>query len=75
MLAYVYSGAVLGIDGYIVKVEVDISAGLPSFATVGLPDTAIKESKNRVVAAIRNSGFDFPVRKVTVNLAPADINK
>jgi len=75
MLAYAYSSAVIGIDAYIVKVEIDISAGLPSFATVGLPDTAIKESKNRVVAAIRNSGFDFPVRKVTVNLAPADIKK
>jgi len=75
MLAYVYSSAVFGIDAYIVKVEVDISSGLPSFSTVGLPDTAVKESKNRVVAAIRNSGFDFPVRKVTVNLAPADIKK
>jgi magnesium chelatase family protein len=75
MLAYVYSSAVLGIDAYIVKVEIDISAGLPSFSTVGLPDTAVRESKDRVVAAIRNSGFDFPVRKVTVNLAPADIKK
>lgn len=75
MLARVISSSVLGIEGYLVQVEIDISAGLPSFATVGLPDTAIKESKNRVVAAIRNSGFDFPVRKVTVNLAPADIKK
>ncbi|HCJ67168.1 MAG TPA: ATP-dependent protease, partial [Elusimicrobia bacterium] len=58
MLAYVYSSAVLGIDAYIVKVEIDISAGLPSFSTVGLPDTAVRESKDRVVAAIRNSGFD-----------------
>ncbi len=75
MLAYVYSSTVFGIDAYLVKVEVDIASGLPSFSTVGLPDAAVKESKDRVVAAIRNSGFDFPVRKITVNLAPADIKK
>lgn len=75
MLAYCYSSAVFGIDGYLVKVEVDIASGLPSFSTVGLPDTAVRESKDRVVAAIRNSGFDFPIKKVTVNLAPADIKK
>ncbi len=75
MLAKVTSAAVQGIDGYPVSVEVDLAPGLPSFNTVGLPDAAIRESKDRVVAAVRNSGFDFPVRRVTVNLSPADIKK
>ncbi len=75
MLAKVYSGTVYGIDGFIVDVEIDISSGLPSFNIVGLPDTAVKESKERVSSAIRNSGFDFPSKKITVNLAPADIKK
>lgn len=75
MLSKIYSGAVHGIDGYIVTVEVDISAGLPKLCTVGLPDAAIKEARDRVVAAVKNSGFDFPVRKIVVNLAPADIKK
>lgn len=75
MLAYSLASTVQGIEGYIVKVEVDISAGLPSFSVVGLPDTTVKESRDRIVAAIRNSGFDFPIRKVTVNLAPADVKK
>jgi len=75
MLAKVLSSAVLGIDAYIVDVEVDIAFGLPSFATVGLPDVAVKESRDRVKAAIKNAGFDFPARRITVNLAPADIKK
>src|SRR3989344_1120834 len=75
MLSKIYSGAVHGIDGYIVTVEVDIAAGLPKLCTVGLPDAAVKEARDRVVAAVRNSGFDFPVRKIVVNLAPADIKK
>ncbi len=75
MLAKVLSSAVLGIDAYIVDVEVDIAFGLPSFSTVGLPDLAVKESRDRVKAAIKNAGFDFPARRITVNLAPADIKK
>jgi hypothetical protein len=75
MLAKVQSGAVLGIDAYIVKVELDISEGLPSFNTVGLPDTAIKEARDRVAAAIKNSAFVYPIKRITANLAPADIRK
>jgi magnesium chelatase family protein len=75
MLSQVLSCATFGIDGYLVDVEVDLSAGLPAFTTVGLPDNAVKESKDRVFAAIKNAGFRFPSRKITVNLAPADIKK
>ena len=75
MLARVLSSAVMGIDAYIVKVEIDISDGLPSFSTVGLPDSAVKESKDRVTAAIKNSGFYFPTSRITANLAPADVRK
>ena len=76
MLSKVISSAVLGIDAYPVEVEVDIaSRGLPFFSTVGLPDTAVKESKERVRAALKNTGFDFPLKQVIVNLAPADIKK
>ncbi|MDH4161835.1 MAG: YifB family Mg chelatase-like AAA ATPase [Nitrospirota bacterium] len=76
MLAKVMSAAVLGIDAYSVEVEVDIaSRGLPFFSTVGLPDAAVKESKERVRAALKNTGFDFPLKQVVVNLAPADIKK
>lgn len=76
MLAKVISAAVLGIDAYPVEVEVDIaSRGLPFFSTVGLPDAAVKESKERVRAALKNTGFDFPLKQVVVNLAPADIKK
>ena len=75
MLARVLSSAVFGIDAYKVEVEVDIAQGLPAFATVGLPEGAVKESKERVKAAIKNSGYDFPPRRITVNLAPADIKK
>jgi len=75
MLSIGLSSAVLGIDAYIVKVEVDISPGLPSFSTVGLPDTAIRESKDRVLPAIKNSGYEFSMKRITVNLAPAAIKK
>lgn len=75
MLAKALSSAVIGVDGYIVDVEVDIALGLPSFNTVGLPDVAVKESRDRVKAAIKNCGFDFPPRRITVNLAPADVKK
>jgi len=75
MLAKILSSAVLGIDAYIVEVEADISQQLPSFATVGLPEGAVKEAKERVASAIKNSDFVFPNKKVTINLAPADIRK
>jgi magnesium chelatase family protein len=75
MLAKVLSSAVFGIDAYTVEVEVDIATGLPAFSTVGLPEGAVKESKDRVKAAIRNCGYEFPSRRITVNLAPADIRK
>jgi magnesium chelatase family protein len=75
MLAKTYSCAVIGLEGYIVEVEVDISPGLPSFTVVGLPDTAVQESRERVRAAIRNSGYTFPARRITVNLAPAHLKK
>ncbi len=75
MLAKVLSSAVLGVDAYIVEVEVDIRHGLPSFQTVGLPEAAVKESKDRVKSAISNSGYRFPDDRITVNLAPADIKK
>ncbi|NIQ39387.1 MAG: YifB family Mg chelatase-like AAA ATPase [Proteobacteria bacterium] len=75
MLAKVLSSAVFGIDAYVVDVEVDIVHGLPTFSTVGLPDGAVRESKDRVKAAIKNSGYEFPPDRITVNLAPADIKK
>ena len=75
MLATVYSSSVIGIDAYIVEVELDISRGLPSFSTVGLPEGAVRESKERVKAALKNSGYHFPADRITVNLAPADIKK
>ena len=75
MLAVAQSCAVVGLDGYIVQVEVDISQGLPAFNIVGLPDTAVQESRERVRSALRNSGCEFPMRRITVNLAPADLKK
>ena len=75
MLACVRTAAVFGIDASVVQVEVDVSLGLPTFQMVGLPDASVRESRDRVRAAIRNSGFEFPVRRVTVNLAPADLRK
>jgi magnesium chelatase family protein len=75
MLAKVTSCAVVGLEGCIVQVEVDISPGLPRFFVVGLPDEAIQEARERVRGAIRNSGFVFPMRRITANLAPADVKK
>ncbi len=75
MLAKVKSLGLNGINGYEVRVEVDINTGLPKFDTVGLPDTAIKESKERIRSAIKNSNLKFPLTKITVNLAPADTKK
>lgn len=75
MLSIINSAALLGIDSYPVTVEVDLSNGLPAFDIVGLPDSAVKESRERVKTAIRNSGFSFPVKRITVNLAPADTKK
>ncbi|HDQ44261.1 MAG TPA: ATP-binding protein [bacterium] len=75
MFSKVLSAAVLGIEGYLVEVEAHLDFGLPKFATVGLPDGAVKESKERVIAAIKNSGFRLFSHRITVNLAPADIRK
>jgi magnesium chelatase family protein len=75
VLAKVFSCAVVGLEGVPVEVEVDISQGLPSFQIVGLPDAAVQESKERVRAAVKNSGNSFPMKRLTVNLAPADIRK
>jgi magnesium chelatase family protein len=75
MLATVQSCAVIGLEGALVKVEVDIAGGLMSFMIVGLPDTAVNEAKERVKAAIKNSGCLFPFKRITVNLAPADLRK
>lgn len=75
MLATVLSGGVSGIEGYIVRVEADVSHGLPAFATVGLGDSAVREGRDRVASAIRNSGLKFPIDRITVNLAPADVRK
>ena len=75
MLARVDTFSLLGIEAYPVEVEVDISAGLPSFHIVGLPDPAVKEAKERVTSAIKNSSFPFPAKRITINLAPADVKK
>lgn len=75
MLSKVYTSAIVGIDGLPVEVEVDVAKGLPMFSTVGLPDSTVRESRDRVKAAIKNCGYDFPNRKITVNLAPAAIRK
>jgi len=76
VLSKVISSAVTGIDAYLVDVEVDVAArGLPFFSTVGLPDTAVKESKDRVRAALKNNGFDFPLKQIVINLAPANVKK
>lgn len=75
MLVKVHSAALLGIEAYVVEVEVDVSLGLPGHITVGLPDAAIRESKERIRAALKNCGFEFPSRKLTINLAPADRRK
>ena len=74
-LAIVYSRASIGMHAPLVTVEVHLSNGLPGFSIVGLPDTAVKESKERVRSAILNSNLEFPAKRITVNLAPADLPK
>src|SRR5438105_9543651 len=75
MLATLRTASIFGIDACAVQVEVDVSFGLPMFAMVGLPDASVRESRDRVRSAIRNSGFEFPPHRITVNLAPADVRK
>ena len=75
MLAKVLSYGLTGINGYPVNIELDVNAGLPGYDVVGLADTAIKESKARVKAAIKNSSFNYPINKIIINLAPADTKK
>ena len=75
MLAKVASAALVGLDAHLVDVEVDISGGLPQFSVVGLPDATVRESRDRVRAALKNTGFHFPAKRITVNLAPAGIKK
>ncbi|MEL6603712.1 MAG: YifB family Mg chelatase-like AAA ATPase [Cyanobacteria bacterium J06614_10] len=75
MLARIWSASLIGIDALKVGVEVDLSGGLPGVVVVGLPDTAVQESRERVRAALKNSGFAFPMRKVVINLTPADVRK
>ena len=74
-LAVVLSRGLSGLDAPLVTVEVHLGGGLPAFNLVGLPETEVKESRDRVRAALQNAGFEFPVRKITVNLAPADLPK
>lgn len=75
MLAQVFGCGLMGVDGLIVTVEIDVVSGLPAFAVVGLPDAGVRESKDRVYSAIKNSGYQYPMKKITVNLAPADLRK
>src|SRR5436305_2335144 len=75
MLARLRTAAVFGVDACQVHVEVDVSFGMPRFTMVGLPDASVRESRDRVRSAIRNSGFEFPAHRITVNLAPADVRK
>jgi len=75
MLFKIASASLIGIDAYLVDVEVDISFGIPGFVTVGLPDASVRESKERVRAALKNCGYKFPSRKIIINLAPADRRK
>ena len=75
MISKIESKAMFGLDAYSVEVEVDLTRGLPDCAVVGLPDTAVKESRDRVRSALRNTGFDFPAKRITVNLAPAHLKK
>ena len=75
MLSKVLSSATYGVSAYVVEVETHLERAIPAFSIVGLPDSAVRESRGRIAAAIRNSGFEFPARKLTVNLAPADIRK
>jgi magnesium chelatase family protein len=73
VLARALSGAVLGIHAYLVTVEADVASGLPAFSTVGLPQGAVKEGRERVIAAVQNSGHIVPPKRITINLAPAEV--
>ena len=75
MLSKILSYALYGLNGYKIDIEVDINAGIPSCDIVGLPDAGVKESRERVRSAIKNSGFEYPLKKIVVNLAPADRKK
>ena len=75
MLAIINSLALVGLQGERIQVEVDVSGGLPCFDIVGLPDASVRESRERVRTAIKNSGFEFPAKRITVNLAPADLKE
>src|ERR1700691_3216722 len=75
MLSKVFCFGICGLDAYPITIETDISPGLPNITVVGLPDNAVKESRERIRAAIKNSGFDFPSQRITINLAPADTKK
>ena len=75
MVSRLYSLGLLGIDAFLVEVEADLSNGIPAFDVVGLPDASVKESRDRVRSSLKNCGYDFPVGRITVNLAPADIRK
>jgi magnesium chelatase family protein len=75
VLALAFSAAMLGVDGYVVRIEADSSAGTPSLSIIGLPDRALSEAKERVRAAIINSGFPYPAGRLLVNLSPADMRK
>lgn len=75
VLAKVLSAGLVGLDAHLIEVEVDVGGGLPQFSVVGLPDATVRESRDRVRAALRNTGFSFPVKKITVNLAPAGVKK
>ena len=75
MLTQLTSAALAGVDGYLVRVEVNVSSGLPSFSVVGLPQGEVREGRERVTAALQNTGLPVPPRRITVNLAPADVRK
>lgn len=75
MLSKIKSLALYGLEGYLIDVQVDISSGMPCWEIVGLPDISVREAKERVRIAIKNSGFEFQSRKIIVNLAPADLRK
>lgn len=75
MLSKIFTSATYGIDAFIIEVETNVEKNVPNFTIVGLPDNAVKESKERVITAIKNCGFEFPARRITINLAPADIKK
>ncbi|MDY3973804.1 MAG: magnesium chelatase domain-containing protein, partial [Veillonella caviae] len=75
MYAKTYGMVIVGLEGIAVQVEVDIARGLPCFEIVGLPTAAVREAKERVRAAIRNGGYEFPLQRIVVNLAPADVKK